>query len=405
MKQIDHAYLCRALTHLSGVPTRIFEGETLLESVFPIPLPRDPMAVCRAEVLAVREHVGYYMTPRFYCYGVINAGEWKIVVGPTAQITPGDRTLRELAFQADVPEAEAAAFVDGMKQITRAPLEALLSLLCTVNYLLSGEKLELENVAIHGAEQEAIKSRVERKRTAKVYETERPQTMHNTLQLEETLMDLVRRGDSAALRKWLSAAPPVRAGVLAADQLRQLRNTFIVSATLTSRAAIRGGLNAEDALSLSDAFIQRAEQLTEQSAILNLQYNMILEFTEQVEKVRRGANPTKLAVDVANYVQRHLSEPLSTEAMAREFYLSRTHFSAKFKKETGMTLTDFILNEKTEEAKRLLRYSDKSAAAIGAYLGFCSHGHFAKVFKKYAGMTPGEYREKHQASFTEQSSS
>ena len=288
MKQIDRAYLCRALVHLSGVPTRIFEGETLLESVFPIPLPRDPMAVCRAEVLAVREHVGYYMTPRFYCYGVINAGAWKIVVGPTAQITPGDRALRELAFQADVPEEETAAFVDGMKQITRAPLEALLSLLCTVNYLLCGEKLELEDVAIHGAEQEAIKSRVERNRTAKVYETERPQTMHNTLQLEETLMDLVRRGDSAALRKWLSAAPPVRAGVLAADQLRQLRNTFIVSATLTSRAAIRGGLNAEDALSLSDAFIQRAEQLTEQSAILNLQYNMILAFTEQVAKVRRG---------------------------------------------------------------------------------------------------------------------
>ena len=55
--------------------------------------------------------------------------------------------------------------------------------------------------------------------------------------------------------------------------------------------------------------------------------------------------------------------------------------------------TDFILNEKTEEAKRLLRYSDKSASSIAAYLGFSSHGHFCKVFKKYAGMTPNEYRE------------
>ncbi len=78
--------------------------------------------------------------------------------------------------------------------------------------------------------------------------------------------------------------------------------------------------------------------------------------------------------------------------MAREFYLSRTHFSAKFRKETGMTLTDFILTETTDEAKRLLRYSDKSAAAIAAYLGFSSHGHFSRVFKKYAGTTPGEYR-------------
>ena len=80
--------------------------------------------------------------------------------------------------------------------------------------------------------------------------------------------------------------------------------------------------------------------------------------------------------------------------MAEAFYLSRPYLSAKFRRDTGMTLTDFILNEKTEEAKRLLRWSDKSASAIGAYLGFSSHGHFIRVFKKYAGLTPNEYREK-----------
>ena len=40
--------------------------------------------------------------------------------------------------------------------------------------------------------------------------------------------------------------------------------------------------------------------------------------------------------------------------------------------EAGESLTDFILKEKTEEAKRLLRYSDKSLTAIGSYLGFSS---------------------------------
>ena len=127
---------------------------------------------------------------------------------------------------------------------------------------------------------------------------------------------------------------------------------------------------------------------------MNLQYNMVLEFTEQVERVRRGRQPTQLAVEAANYVQRHLSEPIRTEAMAKEFYLSRTHFSARFKKETGETPTAFILREKMEESKRLLRYTDKSSAAIGAYLGYSSQGHFSRVFKQYTGQTPSEYREK-----------
>ena len=393
MKNIDQAYLCRMLANLSGIPVRVYEGETRTESAFPVKLPRDPAAVCLKEILAVTEPVGYYMTPRFFYYGIVNAEDFRIVAGPTAQIPAGEQALRDLAFLADVPKNETGSFVDAMKQIASVPLETLLSLLCAVNYLLGGEKLELRDVEIRKELQDAIKANVERRRTQKVYEEEHPQAPHNTLQLEQALMDLVRRGDAAALRTWLSSAPPARAGVIAPDQLRQLRNTFIVSTTLTSRAAIRGGMDPEEALSLSDAYIQRAEQLSTQSAILNLQYNMVLEYTEQVERVRRGAAPSRLAVEVAAYVQRHLSEPVSTEAMAREFYLSRTYLSAKFRKETGMTLTDFILNEKTEEAKRLLRYSDKSAAAISNYLGFSSHSHFVRVFRKYAGTTPNEYRE------------
>lgn len=80
--------------------------------------------------------------------------------------------------------------------------------------------------------------------------------------------------------------------------------------------------------------------------------------------------------------------------MAQAFYMSRPYLSSKFKQETGETLTDFILKEKTEEAKRLLLYSDKSATAIASYLGFSSLGHFSQVFKRYSGQTPTEYKDK-----------
>ena len=49
-----------------------------------------------------------------------------------------------------------------------------------------------------------------------------------------------------------------------------------------------------------------------------------------------------------------------------------------------------------EEAKRLLRYTDKSLSAISSYLGFSSQSHFTRAFKKFAGITPGEYRQKHE---------
>ncbi len=396
---VNCEYLARSMSQLSGVPVRIYRSGEQIAGSFPVPLPRDPLSVCREEVMAITEHVGYYATELFHYYGVLNAGELRLVIGPTAQIMADEQKLRELAFRADVPKDEVQAFVDGMKAIVRLPVETVLQTLCTVNHFLNeGETLQLSDLAIHEAEQAEIKTRLEQRRTTKVYDEDgASQQAHNTLALEEALMGIVRRGDTVALRRWLAELPAVKAGTIADDQLRQLRNLFIVTVTLTSRAAIRGGMREDDAFTLSDAYIRRAELLTSHSKIQNLQYNMLLEFTEQVDKLHRGRHATKLSLDVANYVRHHLSETIGVEKMAEEFYLSRPYLSAKYRQETGQTLTDFILSEKTEEAKRLLRYSEKPLSAISAYLGFSSHGHFSRVFKKYAGCTPNEYREKHHA--------
>ena len=392
----DLKYIAKSMGTLSGIPARLIENGEQTAVWFPVKLPKDPFELYRKEILSITAHVGYFVTPLFHYYGIINAGNASIVIGPTSQVMANEQTLRELAFKLDVPKENVPIFIAGMNGITHLPVETLLSMLCTVNHFLSGgEMLTVSDIAIFSEEQQAIKTGIEKRRTARVYEeTPQPQETHNVLAIEETLMEIVRKGDTAALRRWLQQVPAVRGGTIAPTQLRQLKNTFIVSVTLASRAAIRGGMREEDAFTLSDGYIQRVELLSEHSKIMNLQYNMILEFTEQVEKLHLGHHPTKLATDVANYVRHHLSEPISTEKMAEEFYLSRPYLSAKFRQETGETLTDFILREKTEEAKRLLRYSDKSASAIGSYLGFSSHGHFIRVFKKYAGMTPNEYRVK-----------
>lgn len=397
MSDVDMQYVASAMAALSGVPVRLYEGDRLVLFQSPVKLPRDPMLLYEKEIQAIRGHVGYFATPLFHYYGVLNAPAGTLVIGPTSQIMAGEQDLKELAFLLDVPQEEVSAFLTAMQGIQRLPVETLLQMLCTVNHFLNGgEKLTISDVAIAGDEQRTIKTDLEQRRTKKVYEeTPSPDEAHNTLALEEMLMDLVRRGDTAVLKGWMAAAPAVRGGTIAPTQLRQLRNTFIVSVTLAARAAIRGGMREEEAFSLSDGFIQRVELLTDPGKIMNLQYSMILEYTEQVEKLHLGRQPTRLAADVANYVRRHLSEPISVEDMAADFFLSRPHLSAKFKQETGVTLTDYILTEKTEEAKRLLRYSDKSLSSISAYLGFSSHGHFARVFKKYSGLTPSEYRDRY----------
>ena len=399
MAQIDLPYLCTTIGNLSGVPVRIFEGERMTFYYSQTYLPRDPMRVYQEQIFAVTAHVGYITTPHFHCYGIVNSGAVKIVIGPTRQVEERDQELRELAFRADVPADEMEDFIAGMKSIVRMPVESILQMLCTMNHVLNGETLSLKDITIYDAEQEKLLARQNAalaEQKLSVPADEPHQSLHNTYDLEQRVMRIVRKGDTAALKEWIAQAPAVRGGVLAEEQLRQRKNTFIVIATLVSRAAIRGGMDVDDAFSHSDSYIQQCELLSSPAEIMNLQYRMILDYTERVERLHLGKHPSKLTVDVANYIQHHMSEPISAEQLAEHLFLSRPYLSRKFKEETGESLTDFILKEKTEEAKRLLRYSDKSLTAIGAYLGFSSASHFSRVFKTYVGSTPSEYREKHQ---------
>ncbi len=215
---------------------------------------------------------------------------------------------------------------------------------------------------------------------------------YNTVALEQTIINFVTRGDTSALKDLISNVSAIRGGVLAYDQLRQLKNTFIVTATLVSRAAIRGGMDINDALSLSDAYIQKCELFNDMERITNLQYHMIFDYAEKVEKLRFGNTTSKLILDVRNYVHNHLSEAISIEQMAKDLFISRSWLAVRFKKDTTITLTDYILKEKIEEAKRFLQYTNKPITAISAYLGFSSQSHFSRAFKKYTKMLPNEYR-------------
>ena len=350
------------------------------------------MEIYRKEIFAIKKDIGYYMTSQFQYYGVVKRGKTRIVMGPTRQVNISDAELRSLAFLADVPPDDTDDFIAGMKSIVPMPLESVMQTLCAVNYILNGEKVTLADLTIYDEMQSGFSLQMSYE---KPLAAEQPTALHNTLSLEQTVMNIVRKGDTAALAEWIKTAPAVRGGILASDQLRHMKNLFIVSVTLASRAAIRGGMDADDALMLSDRYIQRCELTNTAEEITNLQFHMISDYTARVESLHIGSDPSQLVTAVSNYIRHHLSEPITTEQIAASLYISRTHLSARFHKETGTTLSNYILKEKTEEAKRLLRYTDKSLAAISAYLGFSSQSHFSRTFRKYAGITPGEYRTKH----------
>ncbi len=394
MKEDDLIYLCAMCANLSGIPVRLYSGEQLLYAVSMVSLPRDPIQLVKAEVTAIDRHVGFFVSERFYTYGVVACKKYRIIIGPSRQAPPQDQELHEMAFALDVPAEDLSDFLTGMKQISRLPLESLVQILCVLNFIVNHEKLSLNDMIEGGEDQFGLEQERTEQRFA--HSELNAVTLHNTLAIEQTVMNIIRKGDVAALEAFVHDAPAVIAGNMAREQLRQAKNTFIVTVTEASRSAIRGGMDVEDALTASDAYIRQCEMMTDIHQITKLSYDMVLYYTRQVNSVRHGSFESDLVRNVSVYIQHHLSETITTDQIADHLFMSRQHLSRRFTQEAGMPLAAYIRNEKAEEAKRLLRYTDKSISAIALFLGFSSQGHFSKVFKELTGMTPGEYRKKKQ---------
>ena len=387
MKRLDLSYLCRTIGSLCGFPVRLYEGRKEVYHGDHSGLRYDPIAPYLSDLFAIQGHAGTFITPIYHYYGLVRSGETRIILGPARQLPATDQQLRELAFLCDVPAGEVAGFLQSMRSLAPMPLESMQQMLCTMNYVVNDEKLNLEDIALTEPTEMRIAPAGPDSDAAREYDG-----VHSTLAVEQTLMNMVRKGDVEGLKGWIAQAPAVHAGPMAQEHLRQYKNTFIVATTLAARSAIRGGVSAEEALSASDLLIRNCEALQDVQSILRLQISMLLTYTEQVQRLRGGFPSTPLSLEVASYVQRHLSETISAEDMAREMHVSRPHLSRRFKEETGVTLTDYILTKKSEQAARLLAGTEKPMTAISDYLGFSSQSHFARIFHRYMGVSPSEYR-------------
>lgn len=396
---IDLEYLCTVIGNMAGVPIRIYTDKKLSFYHSYVHLPKDPIALCEDKLLCIDEPVGYYITPDFDYYGISNHGSQSIIIGPARQSAANEQYLRKLAFDLSVDPDDMQEFLSSMKVIIHMPLESILQILCTIHYVITGEKIGLNDLSIIDSTQDALSKEFISAQAAQVMDSTPIDinSTHNTFKIEQQLVDMVRRGDTVRLREWIANAPAVRPGKIASDMLRQMKNTFIVTTTLVSRAAIRGGMDLDDALRLSDSYIQKCEHLNTFEQITNLQYHMVMQYTKAVEELRYNRNQSELTQNVVSYIRHHLSDAIKTEDIAASLFMSRSHLSTRFKAETGMNLNEYIHYIKISEAKHLLAHTDKNLSLISNYLGYSSQSHFTRMFKRLVGISPMEYREKRES--------
>lgn len=272
--------------------------------------------------------------------------------------------------------------------IPRYTYNQFMNLLLYLFYTLTGEKFSaLEMMEGAGAgtapRREEMMSREELRK-------------HETFQFENMILALVRDGQTKKLQDFLMYTGKIRnfrEGMVADTPLRQAKNILIGWTAMVGKSgAIGGGLDVEEAYGLIDLYTQECERAGSVEAVKLLQYNMLMDFTQRVERSRLPGGVSPEISRCIQYIRSHPGSELGIDEVAGTVGKSRAWLTKKFRKETGRSVGEFLLEAKMQEAKRLLRYSELTLSEIANLLGFSSQAYFQTVFKRESGITPTEYR-------------
>lgn len=204
--------------------------------------------------------------------------------------------------------------------------------------------------------------------------------------------DLLRMGDMKAVEEGVKMFSSDLPGHISDDPLRNYKYLFVATITLASRSAIAGGMDAERAYNISDLYILKMDTLQSVDEVKALHADMFAFYTKEMaalDKVTVYSKPVVLCLD---YIYDHLHEPIRAADLAARTGLNRSYLSTLFKKETGSSISAYILSKRIEAAKNMLKFSEYSFAEISAILAFSSQSHFIRVFKAHTGYTPRAYR-------------
>lgn len=127
------------------------------------------------------------------------------------------------------------------------------------------------------------------------------------------------------------------------------------------------------------------------SILLNLiARNIIQSETSDLQENRKAFSIMKIIA----YIQQHIKDREKTgiQTIAGHFGISRNYFGEYFKQQTGISYQDYLLDYRLKLVETYLKYSSVRLSEIAYELQFSDESHLSKLFKKYRGVTPGEYR-------------
>lgn len=317
----------------------------------------------------------------------IQNNEQTIVVGPFLNESIDVGTITNMTRKNIIPFHQKSEIQKHYKSLQILSSEKIYYQISLIKELINDKNVDIKT---------NINSKKENKNTSNEYYKQKDeyrinQFLHPPYFKEKEISKYICNGDINNAKNILKEINIQPRAKLASTSLRSFRNSMICSCSYMTRAAIDGGVNQDEAFTLSDSFINQIENIQSIDELSKLEYKMIEEFAGKVkEKKTQKYSPSILTC--IDYINSHLCDDLSLKTLSKAIYLNESYLSSLFHKETGKTIKKWILEKRIEEAARMIKNGNNSIAEISDLYKFCSQSYFIQCFKKIMGVTPIEYK-------------
>lgn len=138
-----------------------------------------------------------------------------------------------------------------------------------------------------------------------------------------------------------------------------------------------------------------ANELRREAALLQIMSVMMEEYKVRLPKEERYDYPYQIYVNQAeDYIRRNFKSNIKINDLASYIGIDRSYLTNIFKKVTQLSPQEYLINYRMEKAKNMLINTGKKIGEIAENTGYHDQLTFSKMFKKFVGMSPSEYREK-----------
>lgn len=217
--------------------------------------------------------------------------------------------------------------------------------------------------------------------------------IHPPYELEKKLMQYIKQTNMEKSLETLNEINSLERAHLSKRPLNSLKYSLVGSCTLFTRAIIEAGVDAETAFMLSDYYINLIDEANTADDVQALEYKMIKDFIE-LSKTQKEYIYTPVINKAIYYIKKNIENKLSLQEISDYVNVHPNYLSAAFKKEAGITLSQYINEQKISGMKLYLTYTNLSISEISYIFNFSSVPYFSRFFKTHTSVTPMEYRKK-----------